>query len=122
MRWGEMDALGHMNNVAYYRYFEQARISWFDSLEINYRPGSEGPILGTMSCKYLKPAIYPLELEVTTYVGKPGHSSFAMWHELYRAGKPDDRYAAAEAVMVWIDIAAGRSRRMPDWLRETIQS
>ena len=66
MRWGEMDALGHMNNVAYFRYFEQARISWFDSLEIDYRPGSEGPILGTISCKYLRPAIYPLELEVTT--------------------------------------------------------
>ena len=31
MRWGEMDALGHMNNVSYFRYFEQARISWFDS-------------------------------------------------------------------------------------------
>ena len=27
MRWGEMDALGHMNNVCYFRYFEQARIS-----------------------------------------------------------------------------------------------
>lgn len=121
MRWGEMDALGHMNNVAYYRYFEQARISWFDSLEIDYRPGSEGPILGTMSCKYLKPAVYPLELEITTYVGKPGHSSFVMWHELYRAGKPDDRFAEAESVMVWIDIGAGRSRRMPDWLREAVQ-
>ena len=26
MRWGEMDALSHMNNVSYFRYFEQARI------------------------------------------------------------------------------------------------
>ena len=45
MRWGEMDALGHMNNVSYFRYFEQARISWFDSLKIDYSPASEGPIL-----------------------------------------------------------------------------
>ncbi|HEV8260162.1 MAG TPA: thioesterase family protein, partial [Burkholderiales bacterium] len=33
-----MDALGHMNNASYFRYFEQARISWFDSLKIGYSP------------------------------------------------------------------------------------
>src|SRR5262249_44704242 len=46
MRWGEMDALGHMNNVSYFRFFEQARISWFESLGIDYSAGTEGPILG----------------------------------------------------------------------------
>ncbi len=121
MRWGEMDALGHMNNVSYFRYFEEARISWFKSLSIEYQAQGEGPILGTISCKYLKPAIYPLELEITTYVGKPGHSSFRLWHELYNANDPKERFAEAEAVMVWIDIAAGRSRPMPDWVREVVQ-
>jgi acyl-CoA thioester hydrolase len=121
MRWGEMDALGHMNNVSYFRYFEQARISWFDSLKIDYRPGLEGPILGTISCKFLKPAVYPVELEVTTYAGKPGRASFVMWHELYRAGDPQERYAEAHAAMVWIDIADGRSRPLPDWMRAVLQ-
>lgn len=122
MRWGEMDALGHMNNVAYFRYFEQARISWFDSLQIAYRPGSEGPILGSISCRYLKPAVYPVEFELTTYVGRPGRSSFVMWHELARADNPSERFAQCEAAMVWIDIAEGRSRPLPDWLRELLQS
>lgn len=121
MRWGEMDALGHMNNVSYFRYFEQARISWFDSLEIDYRPGREGPILGTMTCKYLKPAVYPVDFELTTYAGRPGRSSFRMWHELFRAGEPEERYAEVEAVMVWIDISDGRSRPLPDWMRERLQ-
>ncbi|HUF20832.1 MAG TPA: thioesterase family protein [Burkholderiales bacterium] len=121
MRWGEMDALGHMNNVSYFRYFEQARISWFDSLEIDYRPGAEGPILGTMTCKYLKPAVYPVEFELTTYAGRPGRSSFRMWHELYDAANPQERFAEVEAVMVWIDIADGRSRPLPDWMRNLLQ-
>src|SRR5258708_21507080 len=69
MRWGEMDALGHMNNVSYFRCFEQARISWFDSLKLDYSPDSEGPILGTINCKFVMPAIYPADLEITTYVG-----------------------------------------------------
>ena len=121
MRWGEMDALGHMNNVSYFRYFEQARISWFDSLNIDYRPGSEGPILGSISCRYLNPAVYPMEFELTTWIGQPGRSSFRMWHELYRAGSPAERYAEAEAAMVWIDISEGRSRPLPDWMRQLLQ-
>ena len=121
MRWGEMDALGHMNNVAYLRYFEEVRIAWFKSLELEYTVGSEGPILGTITCKYLKPAIYPVELEITSYIGRPGNSSFVMWHELYNANDPAERFAEVEAKMVWIDIGAGTARPMPDWLREKLQ-
>ncbi|MBT6412518.1 MAG: acyl-CoA thioesterase, partial [Betaproteobacteria bacterium] len=36
MRWGEMDSLAHMNNVAYLRYFEESRVAWFNELEIDY--------------------------------------------------------------------------------------
>ena len=32
IRWGDMDAMGHVNNTVYFRYMEQARISWFDRL------------------------------------------------------------------------------------------
>ena len=38
-----------------------------------------------------------------------------------KAGEPAARFAEAEAVMVWIDITEGRSRPMPDWLRDAIQ-
>jgi acyl-CoA thioester hydrolase len=120
MRWGEMDALGHMNNVSYFRYFEQARISWFDSMNVDYRPGSEGPILGTLNCKYIRPAIYPADIEVTSYVGRPGRSSFMMFHEMYPVGEPAAPYAEAYAIMVWIDLADGKSRPLPGWLREKL--
>jgi acyl-CoA thioester hydrolase len=120
MRWGEMDALGHMNNVSYFRYFEQARISWFDGMKIDYRPGSEGPILGSIECRYVRPAIYPADIEVTTYVGAPGRSSFRMFHEMYLAGDPGTLFAQAEAVMVWIDISEGKSRPLPDWFRREL--
>ena len=42
-------------------------------------------------------------------------------NELYNANDPKERFAEAEAVMVWIDIAAGRSRPMPDWVRAVVQ-
>src|SRR5688572_23565274 len=116
MRWGEMDALGHMNNVSYFRYFEQARISWFDSLGIRYAPGAQGPILGTINCRFVAPAVYPADIEVTTYIGKPGRSSFGMFHEMFLADRPDVLFAQSEATMVWIDVSDGKSRPLPDWL------
>ena len=41
MRWGEMDSLAHMNNVAYLRYFEESRVAWFNELEIDYEYGKK---------------------------------------------------------------------------------
>jgi acyl-CoA thioester hydrolase len=121
MRWGDMDALGHMNNVAYFRYFEQARISWFDSLGIGYQAGSEGPVLGTINCRFVKPAVYPVTFAVSTYVGKPGGKSFVMFHELLDKADPSCVFAECLATMVWIDVSQGSSRPLPDWMRAQIQ-
>jgi len=30
VRWGDMDAMGHVNNTVYFRFMEQTRISWFE--------------------------------------------------------------------------------------------
>lgn len=32
IRWGDMDAMGHVNNTVYFRYLETVRIAWFGSL------------------------------------------------------------------------------------------
>lgn len=121
MRWGEMDSLAHMNNVAYLRYFEESRVAWFSELEIDYDSRSEGPILGTISCRYVKSAIYPVTFLVTSYVGRLGKSSFVMNHQLTNFKDESEIYAEAEAVLVWADINAGKSRPVPNWFRKVIQ-
>ena len=47
--WGEMDALGHVNNVAYFRYFENARIAYFERIKMwNFMEKTGiGPILAS---------------------------------------------------------------------------
>lgn len=117
MRWGDMDALGHMNNTLYFRYFEQARISWFDRIGADYTKLPEGPILANISCRFILPAVYPADLEITLVAGAPGRSSFKLWSDMRDAAQPGRVYAQAEAVMVWIDLAEGRSRPLPDWMR-----
>lgn len=121
MRWGDMDALGHMNNTLYFRYFEQARISWFDAIGADYTKLPEGPVLANVSCRFIVPAVYPLDLEITLVAGAAGRSSFKLWSDMRDTTQPQRIYAQAEAVMVWIDLKEGRSRPLPDWVRAQIE-
>ena len=59
--WGEMDALQHVNNMVYFRYFESARINLFakiglfDELQIT----NIGPVLADNHARYKRPVTYP---------------------------------------------------------------
>jgi len=121
MRWGDMDALGHMNNTVYFRFLEQARVSWFDSIGADYRRLPEGPVLGSIACRFVAPAVYPAELEVTLLAGAPRRSTFPLYSEIRDAGPLPRVYARAEAVMVWIDLKDGKSRPLPEWVRAAIR-
>ena len=59
--WGEMDAFQHLNNTVYFRYFESARIAYFERLNFFelMTKKSIGPILASTSCKYRIPLTYP---------------------------------------------------------------
>jgi len=117
MRWGDMDVLGHMNNTVYFRYLEQARISWFDSQKVDYRGQQEGPVLGNINCRFRIPVVYPADLSVTVRLGLVRRSSFVLYSDIYETSDPGRIYATAEALMVWIDLKDGKSRPAPDWLR-----
>lgn len=67
VRWGDMDARGHVNNTLYFRYFESSRIALFRTLKLYEEPTEVkiGPILSSQSCKYKAPLTYP----DTIYVG-----------------------------------------------------
>ncbi len=117
IRWGDMDGMGHVNNTVYFRYMEQARIEWFDSL--GYDTGQdvkEGPVIVNASCTFLVPFVYPGNVEVRLYAGLPGRSSLPTHYELRLAGD-DKLYAQGDAKIVWIDPASGRSIPLPDNMR-----
>ncbi len=121
MRWGDMDALGHVNNTIYFRYLEQARLSWFDALGFNYFKDSEGALLGTVSCRFIIPILYPAELDITLYASNAGRSSFRLGSTIVDASQPDRLYAVGDATMVWVNIQTGRSTPLPDSLRAFCQ-
>jgi acyl-CoA thioester hydrolase len=118
MRWGDLDAMGHMNNTVYFRLIEQARISWFESLGIDPATQKEGPLLGSVCCRFRIPILYPAELAVSILAGRPRNSSFLLASAISDERDAARVYATAEATMVWVDLAEGKSRPLPDWLRK----
>ncbi|MFI4923261.1 MAG: acyl-CoA thioesterase [Burkholderiales bacterium] len=121
VRWGDMDAVGHVNNAVYFKYMEQARISWLESLKMQVGGHRQGPVIVTASCAFIKPIVYPATVEVSVYGGKPGRSSFPMYHEIYLENHPEVKFAEGDATVVWIDHKLGKSIPLPEVLLKQLQ-
>jgi len=113
MRWGDMDAMGHVNNTLYFRYAEQARTEWIASMSL-IEPGAS--VLINASCTFLIPLTYPGTVEARIYLGRPGRSSIQTYYDLRPVG--DERiYAEGSAKIVCTDPATGKSAPLPEGLR-----
>jgi len=118
IRWGDMDAYGHVNNTIYFRYMEQARVEWLEALSGEVRPGGEGPVIVNASCTFLAPLVYPGTVEVRTYIEAPGRSSLQTHVEMRRQGEPRT-YALGAAKIVWINTVTEKSVPLPELLRSS---
>jgi acyl-CoA thioester hydrolase len=118
MRWGDMDAMGHINNTLYFRYMEIARLDWIFKVGGTINLAAQGPVIVNAFCNFLRQLEFPGEVRVTMYVAKPGRSSFESYHTIERTDEPGAHYAEGGARIVWTDYAARRSVPMPQWFRE----
>jgi len=122
VRWGDMDALGHVNNARYLTYFETARIAYFEKLGPDKRITIEGvtPVLARVSCDYLRPVEYPATLQVGVRVTKLGNTSMTVEHLVLDkvTGAP---CAVGEAVLVGWDFRARTKAPIPESVRKRIR-
>lgn len=115
--WGDMDAFGHVNNVVYYRYIENARIGYFD--ELNIFEYDVFNVVASNQCKYLKPVFYPDILRIATRVEEMRETAIRMHYVLYSETQ-QEIVATAEAVIVCVDKTAMKKALIPDQMRESI--
>lgn len=120
IRWGDMDAMGHVNNTVYFRYMEIVRIEWLHALGGAPDPQGTGPVIVNAFCNFHKQLEYPGDVLAKHYVAKPGRSSFETYITLERTDEPGVIYASGGAKTVWVDFPAGKSVPLPDWLRAVI--
>jgi acyl-CoA thioester hydrolase len=121
IRWGDMDAMGHVNNTVYFRYLEQTRISWFDHLQISPNPQGQGPIIVNAWCNFVHELRYPGDIVCKQYLGAIGRSSFDSIATIVRADEPDKVYAVGGAKVVWVDFPKRKSAPLPTDVLQKIQ-
>lgn len=120
VRWGEMDALGHVNNAEYLRYFEESRTLWSESMGFRLDGKGEGMILLKAGVTYKKQVSYPANIEVALFAGEIGRSSFHVFNTLHVEG--DESPAAfGEFIVVWYDYRASKSIAIPAALRAVLE-
>lgn len=121
VRWGDMDAFGHVNNTTYFTYCESARMRYFRAAglgELRAAP-PVGPAAVNANCNFLRQLHAPDELDVGVRVREIGRSSFTFEYGIFRRGE-DQLVAYGSSVVVWVDYAAGRSVALPESLRRRI--
>ncbi len=111
--WGDMDALGHVNNARYFEYFQQARIEWLMSIGLDMQQ-STGPVLIHIACTFLKPVFYPATLQLKSSLHSPGRSSVVMDHDVYQN---NTLMAQGTCKIVWVDYSTNQAIPFPDVIR-----
>ena len=124
VRFGDLDAMRHLNNVVFLRYFETARISYLRHLVPGHDPvGPEtegfGLIFAECHVNYRAPVHYDEHLAIACTVGDVRRSSFRVPFRM----TVDDRLAAeGYGVLVGFDYTAQQARPLPDDLRARLEA
>ena len=75
VHWGDQDALGHVNNVQFFRYLESARVAYVETVfGLPVRADGEGVILADLQCAFRSQLEYPVTVEVGTRIARLGRS------------------------------------------------
>ncbi|THA26381.1 acyl-CoA thioesterase [Streptomyces sp. RKND-216] len=112
LRWSDMDAFGHVNNVVFLRYLEEARIDFMFRLARKADSGAftGGSVVARHEIDYLRPLVHRHEpVTVETWVTKVGAASATLAYEI----KDDTTvFVRASTVVVPYDLERERPRRL----------
>jgi acyl-CoA thioester hydrolase len=120
--WGDMDSFGHVNNAIYLRWFESARIAYFERVALMAEMASAGtgPILARATVDFRRPVTYPDRVTVSARVPELRTTSFSMSYRATSATLGDAVVAEGESVVVMIDYRSGEKRAVSEVLRARI--
>ena len=112
LRWSDMDAYGHVNNVVYLTYLEEARVDMLFALSAEYggKALSEGVLVAHHEIDYKRPLVYhPRGVDIDLWVGAIKGASFEIRYEVH---DETTVFARAASVLVPYDLEKERPRRV----------
>ena len=119
VRWGDMDAFGHVNNVQYMRYLESGRIAYVAGVLGVAMESKENIVLADIHCTFLQQLRYPVTVEVATRVTRLGNSSLQIVFAIYRRGE-EQPVLTGEGILVWFDFVNDKPIPLPESARSAI--
>ena len=112
MRWSDMDAYGHVNNVVHLQYFEMARVAlFFERASLEERTGlRRGTVVAAHDIRYKLPVVYSARpLDVQIWVSGVRAASFTCHYEVF----DHERLAVTgSTLLVPFDFTIDRPRRL----------
>lgn len=121
--WGEMDALQHVNNAVYFRYFETARLDYFKEIDllVNLKESQIGPVLGHTECRYKLPVTYPDTLLIGSRVIDLQDDRFTMEYKIIstKLGKVT---TVGNATCVMFDFKNNTKATLPESVKTAIKT
>jgi len=121
IEWGDMDALQHVNNIEYFKYFQAARIAYFEKINSDSVFG-ETPIsliLASTQCKFIYPLAYPDSISVGVRVDAMADQYFTMKYSVV-SHKHQRLVAICDAKVVMFDYVNNKKASIPSEIRKTI--
>lgn len=125
LRWSDMDAYGHVNNVQFLRLLEDARVIAFHGHDSDDGGNvvETGVLVARHEIDYLKPLHYrPEPVSIDLWVSAMSGASFDMQYEVADDEPERVVYARAESTLVLFDLQQGRPRRFTDVERERMSA
>ncbi len=119
--WGDQDAFGHVNNLAYLRWAESARVDYL--LRIgqfpDLPPSGIAPILASVKCDYRRVLNFPDTVHVGTRIARIGNSSLRMEHRIVSQNLGEIA-AEVDSILVMLDYSRNKPVTVPAEVRSVI--
>ena len=121
VRWGDMDARGHVNNTVYFRYFESSRIALFHSLNVyeEMEASGDAPILVYTHCNFKAPITYPDTIYVGAKITSIEDSKVRITHSMVSKNL-NREVAEGEALVVWYNYHNQKKAIISEKLRKSM--
>lgn len=119
-RWGDLDAMNHVNNAVYLRYLEEARIQWLNAQHTAWFDGERAPVLASATVNYRLPIEYPSEIDIELFATRIGTSSLTIGHRMVDANN-GALHCDGQVVVVWVERASGKPAPLPDAIRRAAE-
>ena len=123
LAWGDMDAFQHVNNVMYFRYFESARIAYFERVQFMdvMQTTGVGPILASTQCRFKIPLSYPDTVHVGAKITDIADDRFMMRYAIV-SQRFQKIAAEGDGSIVSFNYRENQKAPLPDVIRQRIEA